>query len=268
VPELPEVEVTRRELLPAWEGQRITGVWARQSNYFFLTPPRVLKQRLTGKKTLGLRRHGKYILAALDDGSQLLCHLGMTGRITAEPIAKDEHVHLVLELPKGKAITFRDVRKFGKVEWIAEGASSPRLDKLGPDALTIRPAEFLAALAARRAPIKTTLLSQDVLAGVGNIYADEALFAARIGPLRPAASLSSVEAKRLLGVVQRLLERAIESGGSTINDYLKPSGELGGFQDFHKVYGKTGERCPRCKGEIVRVVLGGRATHHCAHCQR
>jgi len=267
MPELPEVEVTRRELLPAWEGQRIVSVWASRPNYFFLTPPTVLKRRLEGRKTLTLRRHGKYILASLDDGSELLCHLGMTGRITAERIARDQHVHLILELTRGR-ITFRDVRKFGKVEWIAKGASSPRLDKLGPDALDIGPAAFQAALARRRTPIKAALLSQDVLAGVGNIYADEALFSARIGPRRPSSSLSPVEARRLLKVVRTLLERAIQSGGSTINDYLKPSGELGGFQDFHRVYGKTGQRCPRCRGEIVREVLGGRSTHHCPSCQR
>lgn len=267
MPELPEVEVTRRELQAEWEGQTIENVWAGRPSYFFLTPPRVLKKRLQGRTTLSLRRHGKYILAGLDDGSELLCHLGMTGRITAEPIARDEHVHLVLELTRGQ-ITFRDVRKFGKVEWIASGTSSPRLDKLGPDALDIGPAAFHAALAARRAPIKAALLSQDVLAGVGNIYADEALFAARIAPTRPSASLSSTETRLLLGIVKRLLGKAIESGGSTINDYLKPSGELGGFQDFHRVYGKTGEKCSRCGAIILRQVLAGRSTHYCAKCQR
>lgn len=267
MPELPEVEVTRRELQAPWEGQKILRVWAAPNNYFFLTPPRTLRARLEGKKTLSLERHGKYILANLDDGSRLLCHLGMTGRITAEPIARDEHVHLVLELTRGK-ITFRDVRKFGKVEWIAEGSSSPRLDKLGPDALTIHPTAFHAALAARRAPIKASLLSQEVLAGVGNIYADEALFSAKIAPTRASSSLSAVESKRLLGIVQRLLQKAIASGGSTINDYLKPSGELGGFQDFHRVYGKAGEECSRCGTAIVRLSLAGRSTHHCPNCQR
>ena len=267
MPELPEVEVTRRELLAPWEGQKIRRVWAAPDSYFFLTPPRTLRARLEGRRTLALERHGKYILALLDDGSRLLCHLGMTGRITAEPIARDEHVHLVLELGKGK-ITFRDVRKFGKVEWIPPGSSSPRLDKLGPDALAIRPAAFHAALTTRRAPIKASLLSQEVLAGVGNIYADEALFSAKIAPTRVSASLSPAEAKRLLGIVQRLLEKAIASGGSTINDYLKPSGELGGFQDFHRVYGKTGEKCPRCGTLILRQVLAGRSTHHCPSCQR
>jgi formamidopyrimidine-DNA glycosylase len=267
MPELPEVEVTRRELQTIWEGQKIVSVWTSRPNYFFVTPPGVLKKRLEGRRTLALRRHGKYILASLDDGSELLCHLGMTGRITAERITRDQHVHLILKLTRGQ-ITFRDVRKFGKVEWIAQGASSPRLDKLGPDALDMLPAAFQAALAGRRAPIKATLLSQNVLAGVGNIYADEALFGARIGPQRPSASLSPVEARRLLKVVRALLVRAIASGGSTINDYLKPSGELGGFQDFHRVYGKAGEHCPRCRGEIVRHVLAGRSTHHCPSCQR
>lgn len=267
MPELPEVEVTRRELQAPWEGQKIRRVWTAPNNYFFLTSPRTLRARLEGRRTLGLERHGKYILAKLDDGSRLLCHLGMTGRITAEPIAQDPHVHLVLELGRGR-ITFRDVRKFGKVEWIANGASSPRLEKLGPDALAISPAVFHAALATRRAPIKASLLSQEVLAGVGNIYADEALFSAKIAPTRTSASLTPAESKRLLGIVQRLLERAIASGGSSINDYLKPSGELGGFQDFHRVYGKAGEACPRCGTVIARLVLAGRGTHHCPSCQR
>jgi len=267
MPELPEVEVTRRELARKWEGQTIVDVWTGRASYFFLTPPRLLARHLAGKKTLTLERHGKYLLANLDDGSRLLCHLGMTGRITAERIERDPHVHLVLELRRGR-ITFRDVRKFGKVEWIAPGASSPRLDKLGPDALDIRPAVFAAALRKRRAPIKTALLSQDVLAGVGNIYADEALFAAKIAPTRPSASLSLPEARRLLVLVKRLLEKAIASGGSTVNDYLRPSGELGGFQDFHRVYGKAGEACPRCGTPILRLVLSGRSTHHCPTCQR
>jgi formamidopyrimidine-DNA glycosylase len=266
MPELPEVEVTRRQVARILKKSVIVDVWTSAPSYFFVSSPTVIRRRLLGRRVQDLTRRGKYLLAELDDGSRLLLHLGMTGQLTTQPSELD-HVHLVLTLDSGKVITFRDVRKFGKVEWIAPGQSSTRLDKLGPDALLIKPAQFYARLSKRKIPLKQALLDQSVLAGVGNIYADEALFQAKLSPLRSSQSLSGPEARRLLNEVQKVLRASIEHGGSTINDYLKPDGKSGGFQNWHRVYGRTGEPCSKCGSPIVRIVLGGRSTHYCTSCQ-
>src|SRR5690606_621310 len=186
MPELPEVEVTRLRLEPHWVGRRITHVFAGPPSYFFLTPPVRLVERLTGRTTQALRRHGKYLWAELDDGGRLLCHLGMTGQLfTCSPErarrlrANDPHVHLTLRLQgpgnTTHVLVFRDARKFGKVQWLAPGEDSPRLAKMGPDALAIDARGLSRAFSSRSAAVKTVLLDQSLLAGVGNIYADEAL---------------------------------------------------------------------------------------------
>lgn len=267
MPELPEVETVRRQLATIWEGRSIQKVEAVRPNYFFVTAPSLLKKKLLGRKTKELHRHGKYLIAAFDDDSRLLLHLGMTGQFVAGPLPQDGHVHLVLHLSGRKRISFRDVRKFGKVEWIAPGHSSPRLDKLGPDALLISREALREALARKKVAVKSAILDQGVLAGVGNIYADEALFSARILPTRKASSLSTRECYRLHSQIVTVLQSSLAQGGSTINDYMRPDGELGGFQDWHQVYGKTAEPCPRCKKSLERIVLGGRGTHYCAKCQ-
>lgn len=268
MPELPEVEVTRRQIAVGLIGARIRRVWVGPPSYFFVSAPDVLTKRLKGRTVLAVVRHGKYLLLELDDASRLLLHLGMTGQLTLRELPDSPHIHLRLELEPKSLLSFRDVRKFGKVEWIAPGASSPRLDKLGPDALRIRGAVFVAALAHRGVSIKTALLDQGVLAGVGNIYADEALFRAGLDPRRAARSLQPQEAARLLVEVRRVLRASIQRGGSTINDYLQPDGELGGYQGWHQVYGKGGQPCARCRTPLSRTVLGGRSTHFCANCQR
>lgn len=268
MPELPEVEVTRRQLSRHWVGETIASVWTSPPSYFFVTPPKELRRRLAGRTTAALTRHGKYILAHLDDGSRLLCHLGMTGQITARDVGDAKHQHLILELSSGKRITFIDPRKFGKVEWIGKGKTSERLERLGHDALSISLLQFQAALRRRSAATKTALLNQSVLAGVGNIYADEALYRAKVSPLRSTRELSQGELSRLLREIQAILKESVKRGGSTINDYMKPDGELGGYQDFHRVYGRSGEPCRSCKQLIVRVVLSGRSTHYCPQCQR
>lgn len=242
-------------------------MWVSAPNYFFLTPPATLIKNLVGRRTEGLTRHGKYILAELDDRSRLLCHLGMTGQITGRNIERDGHVHLVLGLSGKKTISFRDVRKFGKVEWIPAGASSPRLDKLGPDALEISSEKLQRGLSSRRLVVKLALLDQQILAGVGNIYADEALFGARLSPLRIASSLRAEEVSRLARHIRRILGTSVKRGGSTINDYIQPDGALGGYQGWHRVYGKTGDPCWRCKRPVQRTVLAGRSTHYCPQCQ-
>jgi formamidopyrimidine-DNA glycosylase len=292
VPELPEVEVTRRELEPNLLGRTIARVATTRRSYFFLTAPKQLERGLLGRTALRLERVGKYLLLELSDGSRLLLHLGMTGQLffSGDPSVRllsslrgvtlapeqqqrdrfvpDAHTHLVLGFEDGSSeLYFRDVRKFGKVELLAAGQASARLDKLGIDALRASGADLYAATRGRRVAIKTLLLDQAVLAGIGNIYADEALFLAHVHPLRPAARVKPAECAAIVAAVQRVMLRSIETGGSSISDYVRPGGERGAYQDERQVYARRGEPCRVCGAAIQRKVLGQRSTHFCARCQ-
>jgi formamidopyrimidine-DNA glycosylase len=291
MPELPEVEVTRRRIAPKLVGRTISEVITTKASYFFLTPPKELARKLAGRRVEALDRHGKYLLASLDDDARVLLHLGMTGQLfttTARSVRllrstgaaaldpneqgafiPDSHTHLVLRFADGgEEVLFRDVRKFGKVRWLAPHAKDPRLDKLGPDALGATGARLFEATRSRKTSIKTLLLDQEVLAGVGNIYADEALFLAGIRPGRAARSLSKLECERLAASVRKVLERSIETGGSSISDYVQPDGSDGAYQNERRVYARTGEPCLTCGTSIKRVVIGARSTHYCPHCQK
>jgi formamidopyrimidine-DNA glycosylase len=260
-------------------------------SYFFLTPPARLEKALLGRKTLELARHGKYLVAALDDGSRLLLHLGMTGQLFASgarsvrllsaerratlngteaaAFRPDEHTHLTLTFrDRGPALYFRDVRKFGKCRLLAPGATDPRLEKLGVDALEATGKRLFEATRGRKVAIKSLLLDQAVLAGVGNIYADEALFLSGIRPPRPSRKLDRKECDLVAKNVRRVLERAIRAGGSSIDDFVRPDGTDGGYQNERHVYAREGEPCPRCKTPILRVVIGQRSAHYCPKCQR
>ena len=293
MPELPEVEVTRRELEPKLLGRTIARVATTPQSYFFLTPPDTLRKRLAGRRAERLRRVGKYLVLELDDASSVLLHLGMTGQLffSGEPSLRllsalrgvtlapeqqrepgfvpDAHTHLVLRFADdGPALYFRDVRKFGKVEWLRAGALSKRLDKLGVDALSASAEDLFSAARKRRVAIKTVLLDQSVLAGVGNIYADEALFLARVHPAKRADRVTSERCNALVQAVQRVMLRSIETGGSSISDYVRPDGERGRYQDERNVYARTGQRCHVCATPIKRRVLGARSTHFCPTCQK
>jgi len=292
MPELPEVEVTRRLISPLLVGRSIARVIATRPSYFFLTPPAALRRRLVGRRVTGIERVGKYLLASIDDGSRLLLHLGMTGQLfgggvssvrllssaagaalTPEAQARgfrpDRHTHLRLGFADGgPEVVFRDVRKFGKVQLLAPGEDSPRLRLLGQDALGASGARLFAASRARRTPIKSVLLDQSVLAGVGNIYADEALFLAGVRPARAARRVTRAECAAIARRVRQVLRRSIETGGSSISDYVRPDGEDGRYQDERRVYGRTGEPCPRCGTPIRRRVIGQRSSHFCPRCQR
>ncbi len=295
MPELPEVEVTRRRIEDKLVGRCIRDVHTTKASYFFLTPPRALKQHLIERTTRALTRHGKYLVAELDDGSRLLLHLGMTGQLftasaqsvrllngtkmgTLDPerqlgknaaFKADSHTHLVLHFADSKEpVLFRDVRKFGKVRWLAKGQSDARLDKLGVDALDITGAHLFAQSRKRKVAVKTFLLDQGVLAGVGNIYADEALFRAHVLPTRAASSLTRKECDALAAAIVKVLLRSIETGGSSISDYVQPDGTDGAYQDERSVYARTGEPCLVCGTAILRIVIGARSTHFCAKCQR
>ena len=291
MPELPEVEVTRRKIAPALIGRVIAGVRTTAPSYFFLTPPPVLKRRLKGRTVVSLERLGKYLLASLDDGSRLLLHLGMTGQLFVQGSASlrllsstaraslkpeqqpdfkpDRHTHLRVAFKDGgPEVWFRDARKFGKVKWLAAGESDTRLDRLGPDALAATGAELHAAARRRGVAVKSLLLDQSVLAGVGNIYADEALFLSGLRPLRRASRLTRAECDRLVSNIRRVLKRSIETGGSSISDYVAPDGSDGAYQDERAVYAREGESCRVCGDEIKRIVIGQRSAHFCPQCQR
>ncbi len=278
-------------MAPQLVGRRIVRVRTTAPSYFFLTPPARLKRALTGRSVVRLDRHGKYLLALLDDDTRLLLHLGMTGQLfaagarsvrllsaerrsTLAPGAQpafhpDAHTHLELEFADGPpALYFRDVRKFGKIALLAAGKDDARLEKLGVDALVAEGSHLYDAAKRRRSPIKSLLLEQSVIAGIGNIYADEALFLAKIRPTRVARRVTRAECDALVAAARRVLERAITQGGSSIDDFVRPDGSDGQYQRERKVYAREGEACPRCRGVIRRIVIGQRSAHYCGACQR
>jgi len=291
VPELPEVEVTRRRIAPLLVGRRIGSVHTTKPSYLFITPPAQLRRSLSGRTVGALDRRGKYLVAHLDDGSRFVVHLGMTGQLFSSEAPSvrllsataraaltlgaqrsfepDEHTHLRFTMEGGgPRIFFRDVRIFGKVQWLEAGESSTRLDRLGPDALSLTGEWLFRVSRGRRIAIKSLILDQSVAAGVGNIYADEALFFAGIRPGRGARRLTRRDCDVLAAALRQVLERSIETGGSSISDYLAPDGSDGGYQDERKVYARTGEPCLECGHAIRRRVLGQRSSHYCSHCQR
>jgi formamidopyrimidine-DNA glycosylase len=291
VPELPEVEVTRRQLEPLLVGRRVARVYTTVPSYFFLTAPKELRRKLPGRRFERLECIGKYLLAQLDNGDRLLLHLGMTGQIFGAGVASvrllssaagaslapeeqlaafrpDKHTHLRLRFEdRGPDVFFRDARKFGKVQLMSAGAPSKRLARLGPDALSVRGRALFEAVRSRHAPIKSLLLDQALLAGVGNIYADEALFLAGVRPLRPGRRVTREECDRIARAIRRVLRRSITTGGSSISDYVQPDGSSGAYQDERRVYGREGEPCPTCRTKIRRRVLGQRSSHYCPTCQ-
>lgn len=291
MPELPEVETTRRSIAPHLIGRRIREVHTTPASYFFLTPPSELAKRLRGRQVEALERRGKYLLARLDDGSSLFMHLGMTGQLftasarsvrllnatrsgallpeTQASFTPDAHTHLVLHFEDaGESVLFRDVRKFGKVRWLAQGKEDARLNKLGVDALSVTGALLFERSRGRKTKIKTLLLDQSILAGVGNIYADEALFRARVRPTRAAGSLTRAQCDAICVSVVAVLERSIATGGSSISDYIRADGSDGGYQNERLVYARKDEPCSVCESPIKRVVLGQRSTHYCPTCQK
>jgi formamidopyrimidine-DNA glycosylase len=271
-------------------GREITALRTTRPSYFFLTPPATLKRRLQGRTVTALDRLGKYLLARLDDGSRLLLHLGMTGQLFSEGAASprllsstgkaalapeaqhgfapDRHTHLVIEFAQKPQVFFRDTRKFGKVNWLAPGESDERIDRLGPDALRADEKRLFDSARGKRAAIKTLLLDQSVLAGVGNIYADEALFRAGVRPTRKAGRVTRAECGKIAQAVRAVLRRSIATGGSSISDYIAPDGADGRFQDERKVYAREGEACRVCRVTIKRLVIGQRSSHYCPRCQR
>jgi formamidopyrimidine-DNA glycosylase len=255
MPELPEAETIVRTLAPYVKGQRIEEALFFTRRVLAGTMP-----ELAGRTVGSLRRYGKHILFELDEG-MLLVDLRMTGRLLWKAEA-GPYTRARLGFPNGW-ILFDDIRQFGSFRWLPD-----RPDRLGPDPLEISPGDFARRLGAHRAQVKRLLLYQRFLRGIGNIYADEILYRARIHPQAPASRLSRARALRLHQAMQEVLRESIASGGSSIANYVDANGRAGGFQRFHQVYGKQGASCPRCGAEIRRVVVAQRGTHFCPRCQR
>ncbi len=271
MPELPEVETIVRGLAPLLEGAELGP--AR-----LLFPPLLRRPSgrglavLEGKRVLGVRRRGKMVLIACEGGWTLVFHLKMTGQLLlvrpSDPV--DKHTRLLIPLAgRGLELRFRDIRKFGFLCCLGPGPSSsaPELDALGPEPLETGRAAFAGLFRGRKGRIKSLLLDQRVVAGIGNIYADEILFRARIHPLTSAAALGGAELETLWRSVGAVLRRAIARKGSTIRDYMGPDGEPGDFQSRHKVYGREGMACRACATPVRRIRVGGRSTFFCPACQ-
>ncbi len=283
MPELPEVETVRRGLAPTFVGGRIARAEARRPNLRFPLPER-FAARLAGQRVGDLRRRAKYLLADLDSGETLVMHLGMSGsfRIEETPVGEfyhprgkaPTHDHVVFEFEGGARVVYNDPRRFGFMDLITTATLDEHplfagigVEPLGPefDAATLAD-----GLAGSRAPLKAALLDQRRIAGLGNIYVCEALYRAKLSPLREAGSLKPAETRRLAKAIREVLEAAIEAGGSTLRDHSQVDGALGYFQHSFAVYDREGSVCghARCGGVIARTVQSGRSTFYCASCQR
>lgn len=271
MPELPEVETVAHDLRGQLVGRRFVSaaiLWPRT-----LAMPGVeeVEARLSGREVISVGRRGKYLLMHLDDGQTLVAHLRMTGRLSIvpgdSPLLEDKHTRAWFGLADGEALVFNDSRKFGRI-WLAERLEDV-VGKLGPEPLAwdLTPQDFAARICRRKTALKALLLDQTVVAGVGNIYADEALFRAGIHPLRKASTLTDAEAGRLYDALREVLNEAINKRGTLLRDYRTPYGEDGYFQNHLRVYGRYGKACPQCGEPIERIRVTQRSTHFCPKCQ-
>jgi formamidopyrimidine-DNA glycosylase len=279
MPELPEVETIARGVDKRVRGDRIVEVWFSRHPQPFKTPRARQARELAGRTILAVHRTGKHIVCELSSpeakagadtpDAQWIVHLGMTGRLLVTmpetPVAP--HTHARLTLASGQELRFVDPRRFGRLEFRDLGRG-PAFGAPGGEPLTIGPDQFAALFRGRRLYIKAALLNQTLLAGVGNIYADESLFHAGIRPRRRANRVTRVELDRLRLALREILTHAIRLGGSSVSDYVDADGERGFFQLEHCVYLRTGEPCRRCQTPIRRIVVAGRGTHFCPKCQR
>ncbi|MGA2356890.1 MAG: bifunctional DNA-formamidopyrimidine glycosylase/DNA-(apurinic or apyrimidinic site) lyase [Terriglobales bacterium] len=292
MPELPEVETVAQGLNKRVAEDVIESVWIGSKKQPLKSPAALIASTLEGKRIARVHRAGKHIVFDLDgegrpkrskhesrakiqrsaslNTAQWIVHLGMTGRMMvsepAEAIAK--HTHLIAKLASGRELRFIDPRMFGKLSVHLDSTGAGAFDPGGIEPLEATEEQFIALFRGRKTPIKSALLNQKLLRGVGNIYADESLFRAGIRPRRRAASLTRVQLSKLHRAVREVLREAIALGGSSISDYVDADGEEGFFQLQHRVYGREGEPCLVCKIPIRRVVLAGRSSHYCAKCQK
>ena len=281
MPELPEVETVARDLRPRILGATITGARCSWARTLRTHTPEAFTEGVAGRRVEAVGRRAKQIVIELSGDAALTIHLKMTGQLFVLPAEtpEDPYVRLVLELADGREVRFRDIRKFGKIglygrdpvtgELVAEAGGAAVFASIGPEpldeAFTVR--EFRRRLRRRSGRLKPLLLDQSFVAGVGNIYADEALWSARLHPLRTAGTMRPPDERHLYDAIRTILAEAIDRRGSSIDDYTAPDGD-GSMQDRLQVYQRTGEPCPRCGRPVRRIVIGARSTHFCSWCQR
>jgi formamidopyrimidine-DNA glycosylase len=281
MPELPEVETVARGLRCAILGRRIVSVILGKTD--FIDDPVALEQHLPGRQIEAVERYGKFMLLRLsaaagagriptngdDEPASLLVHLGMTGQIAPMPSAqpREKHTHVCLLLDDGRELRYTDVRRFGRIAYLTEAPLAEELVGFGADPLDVSADEFASRMRGRHARIKALLLDQSVLRGVGNIYADESLWRAKIHPARLGTQLSKEQANTLRRVLQEILQKAIVMRGSSISDFLDAEGEPGEYQRHHRAYGREGKGCCRCKIVIRRGIVAGRSSYFCPKCQ-
>ncbi|TQS71482.1 bifunctional DNA-formamidopyrimidine glycosylase/DNA-(apurinic or apyrimidinic site) lyase [Rhodobacteraceae bacterium] len=280
MPELPEVETVRRGLLPAMEGRRIIRAQINRPDLRWPLPER-MQARLEGATIRQLRRRSKYILADLDTNETLLIHLGMSGRmlVSGAPLgvfhqthpAPQKHDHIVLDMQDGARVTFNDARRFGAMDLMASTDQDVHwlLSKIGPEPFgnTFDAPYLVEAVRRRASPIKTILLDQRVVAGLGNIYVCEVLFRAGIDPRRQGRRIAADRIAPMVGIIRDVLSEAIEAGGSSLRDHRQTDGELGYFQHAFAVYDRAGEPCRNCGQKLQRIVQSGRSSFYCPDCQ-
>jgi len=281
MPELPEVETVARGLRRAILGRRIVSVTLGKTD--FIDDPAALELHLPGRQIAAVERFGKFMLLRLSVAAgadciltngdaapaALLVHLGMTGQIAPMPSAqpREKHTHVCLLLDDGRELRYTDARRFGRIAYLTEVPLAEELKEFGADPLEVSDEEFAGRIRGRRARIKALLLNQSVLRGVGNIYADESLWRAKIHPARLGAQLSKKQAKTLRRVLREILKKAIVLRGSSISDFLDAEGEPGEYQRHHRAYGREGKTCYRCKTSIRRGIVAGRSSYFCPKCQ-
>jgi len=295
MPELPEVETVARGLRQSILGRRILSI--RLGKTDFIDDPAALEQHLPGRRIDAVERYGKFMLLRLSEtlsdetapekvtrnektaraskaaptptAPSLLVHLGMTGQLAPASAAQphQKHTHVWMTLDDGRELRYTDPRRFGRMAYIAAASLAGELTDFGADPLEVGSEEFAARIGTRRARIKSLLLDQTVLRGVGNIYADESLWRAKIHPARLGAQLNARQTETLRKVLQDILRKAIAMHGSSISDFLDADGEPGEYQRHHRAYGREGKRCYRCKTPIRRTIVAGRSSYFCPKCQ-
>ena len=272
MPELPEVETAARDLARQVLGCRIVAIEKLDWERMIETPLEIFQEHLLGREVLAVRRRAKWLLLDLDAGWTLALHLRMSGSVSVRSPDEqpDTYTHLVLALDDGRRIFFRDIRKFGRARLLDAGGLALLDSRHGSEPLDEKftPAALAALLRGRRTRLKSLLLNQAIIAGMGNIYTDEALWHARLHPLRVAESLTADEIERLYTAILQVLNMGLDYGGSTLRDYRNGYGEIGHTQEHFAVYGRTGQPCLRCGTPIERLVVTQRGTHICPNCQR
>jgi formamidopyrimidine-DNA glycosylase len=273
VPELPEVETIRSRLEPALKGKTLEAVTILDPRLTAPLPPALLAATLVGERILDVRRRGKYLVFDLSSGRHLLVHLRMTGGFLLGAngtLGDDPYGRAVVKLDDGSDVVYRDVRRFGTWLLLQDDELEPYLaQRLGAEPLgrQFTTGRLTRALAGRRAPIKSALLDQRTVAGIGNIYADEALWRAQVHPLRPAGDLTEPEVRALHLALRAVLRTGLARQGATLRDYRDPEGRIGSMQDEFQVYGRGGEPCRRCRAPIARLRIAGRSSWFCPSCQ-